>query len=140
MTLAPLDVTSYTGLEITVALNAVANNVYDSMSLSNGDYLQVLTSIDGGGDTLIGQFTKMTSSGSNGRLGHDTDLDGLADVEIRDYNQFEDYTFSVPDEGSSITIKIVARFEAGGEEIVFDNLCVSGVPLAAVDDWMMILW
>ncbi|MBU1936563.1 lamin tail domain-containing protein, partial [bacterium] len=47
------------------------------------------------------------------------------DVEITDYANFQDYTFAVGGTGASMVIKVVTRFDAGDEEIVFDNIRVN---------------
>jgi hypothetical protein len=127
VTIDAVSVTGYSNLTVTVALNCDSLLLYDTAALSNGDYLRIYYNMDGAGDVMIGQFTKLTPSGSNGRLAQDTDLDGLGDVIVPVYS-FNDYTFSVPVTGNSLVVKIVARFESGDEEIVFDNVRVNGEP------------
>lgn len=139
--LDPIDVSRFHDLRVYIALNARNANVYDSVGQANGDYLQVWVSRDGGADVLVGQFTKMGPAGSNGKFGQDLNLNGLGDVEIQDYSRLEDYSFPVPTAGSdpaSLTVKVVTRFDANGEEIVYDNIRVTGVPKLRPSDYWMI--
>jgi hypothetical protein len=142
----PIDVGDYSNLEVHLAVNARAVNNYDSAALSNGDYLRVLVDLDSTGETMIGQFTKMAPQGSNGRLGLDTNLDGLGNIEIQDYTTLEDYIFEVPTtvgnhgSGNLLVVKVRTRFDANNEEIVYDNVRVYGTPVSTtqVGDWMII--
>jgi len=126
MAIDAVSITGYNNLTVTVALNGKNAAKYDTRALSNGDYLEVFASIDGGADVLIGRFTKVGASGSGGYLGEDTDLDGLGDVEITDYANFQDYTFNVTGTGDDLVVKVVTRFESGDEEIAYDNVRVNG--------------
>ena len=119
ITLDALDITGYTDLNVTIAVNGKDNLKYDDT-----DYLSIYANIDGGGDVLIGQFAGI-DAGSNHNLGEDTDLDGDGDVEISDYANFQDYNFAVGGTGLSMVIKVVTRFDAGDEEVVFDNIRVN---------------
>jgi hypothetical protein len=132
VTIDAVAVAGYNTITVSIALNGKNANNYDTAALANGDYLRVYYNMDGAGDVMIGQFTKVGASGSGGKLGQDTNpMDGLGDVEIPDYNNFNNYTFSVPVTGNSMVVKIIARFESGDEEIVFDNVRVNGEPAAA---------
>lgn len=122
----PVSITGYNDLTVTIALNAKQALKYDTKALSNGDYLDVYANIDNTVDVLIGSFTKVGESGSNGYFGQDTDLDGLGDVEISDYSRLQDYTFDVAGTGDNLVVKVVARFESGDEEIAFDDVRIDG--------------
>jgi len=137
VTFDPLDVSSFTNLGVTIGLNGNDSDNYDTAALSNGDFVRILYSIDGASDVLIGQFTKVGASGSNGPLGEDTNLDGLGDVEISDYTQLEDYAYTGIPDGSSLVIKLEIRMDSGNEEVVIDNIRITGesTVVSTVDQW-----
>jgi len=122
ITLDALDITGYTNLHVTIAVNAKDALKYDQADQDNADYLKILQCVDGGDTVLIGQFTGM--GGTNNKLGLDTDLDGIGDIEISDYANLTDYTFDVGETGASLVVLLIVRFESGDEEIVFDNVRV----------------
>ena len=126
ITLDALNITGYTDLNVTIAVNAKDAAKYDALGLGyeNRDYLQIFQCIDSGDTVLIGQFTGLGPA-SNTRLGLDTDINGYGDVQITDYPNFTDYTFAVGETGNSLVVLVVARFESGDEEIVFDNIRVN---------------
>lgn len=131
-------VSAFDSLEINLLISASDAAGYDTAALGNGDYLKVFVSLDGGADTLIGQFTKLGASGSGGAFAQDTNLDGLGDVEIPSYASLQNYALPVTGHPSSIVVKIVTRFESGSEEVVFDNMRITGIPVtppAGVGDW-----
>jgi hypothetical protein len=117
ITLDALDITGYTDLHVTIAVNAK-----DALKYDAADYLKILQCVDGGDTVLIGQFTTM--GGTNNKLGLDTDLDGVGDIEISDYANLTDYTFDVGETGTSLVVLLIVRFDSGDEEIVFDNVRV----------------
>lgn len=141
LSLDPISVEDFRALSIEIALNAREADVYDSIGTSGEDYLRVFAVLDGGPPILVGQFTKMAPAGFNGRLGLDINLDGVGDIEIQDYSRLEDYAFTVPgtegdDPASTLVVQIVTRFDANGEEIVYDNIRVTGVERATrVGSW-----
>lgn len=141
VTLAPVSADGFTDFEVSLLLNARDAAVYDSPNLASGDYLRVFASWDGGNDVLIGQFCAMgPGTGSNRKLGLDTNLDGIGDIEIADYTRLSRYAFAVPGLGNSLTVKVITRFEAGGEQIVFDDVRVSALgdaPSSAPGWWLV---
>lgn len=139
--LAPLDITGATDLQVSLRVGALAADVYDTAARAAGDYLRVLVSIDGGPDTLVGQFTKVGANAANGRLGVDNNLDGLADVELASYTALNTHTFTVAGTGDELVVKVQSRFEAGGEQFAYDLVQVSGIAPAtgsSVTGWMLL--
>ncbi len=130
--LDPATVTTYTDLYVTIALNSQDYGAYDQASQSNGDYLQVWVSMDGGAEVLIGSFTAL-GTGSSHRFAQDTDLDSIGDVEIQDYANLLDYSFNVGTTGDVLDVRVVWRMDSGSEEIVFDHLRVHDGPLPDSD-------
>lgn len=116
-------ITGYNDLTVTIAVNAK-----DAMKYDVTDYLYIYANFDNTTDVLVGAMRDDGSSGSsyNSKLGPDFDLNGVADYEIADYANFEDYTFPISGTGDNLVIKIVTRFESGDEEIAYDNIRVDG--------------
>ncbi|MBI1292304.1 hypothetical protein GC173_13865 [bacterium] len=142
VTLAPITVTGVTDIQVSLLVAARDASVYDTAALSNGDYLRVFASLDGGSDVLVGQFTRVGTSGSNGKLGVDTNLDGLGDTELPSYTAMNPYSFPISGTGDQLTVKVVTRFEGGSEQFAYDFVEVSGVaPVSSgvsVTGWMML--
>ena len=90
------------------------------------DYLIIEYSYDGAIFTKIGQF-----SGNAGAFQVDTDMNGIGDGTTLTLALTE-YTFVVPKLGTSLQIRVRGFSSGGGEEIVFDNLRVLGIPTTDV--------
>jgi endonuclease I len=134
--LAPATTTGYSALEVSLLVGGSGAG-YDSQALSNGDYLRVLVSVDGAADQLVGQLTKMAPSGSNGPLGIDRNLDGQAEESLDFSSGVVRVTFSIPAMGNTVVTRLVSRFDAGDEEIVYDDVRLSGVAPASGTNWIV---
>lgn len=137
ITLDAVSTSAFSNLRVAIALNSSNTTNFDTAALSNGDYLRVFVSTDGGADTLIGQFTKVGASASNGAFGQDTNLDGLGDANLPTYLQLTDFTFDLPDLANGMVVKVVTRFESGDEEIVYDNVRILGYPITRIAGWQL---
>ncbi len=112
-----LSVIASQSLEVRI-LVAAPGTGYDASQ----DYLIIEYSYDGAIFTKIGQF-----SGNAGAFQVDTDMNGIGDGTTLTLALAE-YTFVVPKLGTSLQIRVRGFSSGGGEEIVFDNLRVLGVP------------
>ena len=123
-TLDPISVSGYNNLEVTVAMNAAEQLNYDV-----ADQIAIYANFDNTVDVLVGEFggaIEDGEDGTNGYAGPDFNLDGDCDYQLLDYANLEDYTFPIAGTGTDLVIKIVATFNSGSEEFVFDNVRVDG--------------
>ena len=121
-----INISGYSSLTLSLDVSANTSNKYDQRTQSNGDYLDIKVSIDGGAYTLIGSFC--SPSGSNGRLYDDADLNGIGgdDAGLILDKSIQNFSYSIAGTGSTLDVKLVFRFESGSEEIAFDNIKIEG--------------
>ncbi len=127
VTLAPLTVTGYSSLSVSMALEQARTGDIDQWE--NTDFVKVLISMDGSPFTAIGAFYGDDSNGGNGLLREDTDLNGVSSdldggLEVPD--ELTDYTFPILITGTTLVVRVEVNSNAS-EELAFDNICIDGV-------------
>jgi hypothetical protein len=106
-----------------------ANQDWDADSLA---FVEV--QIDGGGFTKVLQFA--SQGATNTEPGLDSDFDGIADgVALTD--TFAQFNAAIAGTGSTLDLRItLENFNAGDEDIAFDDLTITGTPTTQPSAWI----
>ncbi|MEL6538839.1 MAG: hypothetical protein AAFQ98_25710, partial [Bacteroidota bacterium] len=107
-------IANFQNLSVSFLLAANEGTSFDYATRSNGDYVLVEYQVDGGGyDTLA--FFSTAVNASSQRFEWDTDGDGFGDSLTS--SDFDTYSFGIPETGSTLSLRMSMRTDAGSEEI-----------------------
>ncbi|HAP64435.1 MAG TPA: hypothetical protein DCR93_34780, partial [Cytophagales bacterium] len=123
LTFNSVTISNYENLAISFLLAANEVTNFDYATRSNGDYVLVEYQVDAGTfDTLA--FFSTAFNASSQRLEWDTDGNGFGDSLTS--GDFTQYSFNIPETGSTLNLRMSMRTDAGDEEIALDNFLVEG--------------
>ena len=102
------------------------------------DYIRVYYNLDGGGEILALQFSadiecNIPADVSNEPLHHDPDMDGDGGEGIQLTNNFQEFSFAIPN-GNSVIVRLEVHMDAASEEIAFDNFRIEAMNLLNLDE------
>lgn len=142
--IADPDILNFTGIDISGRSNLVFKglfaadddpNDWEGVSAADGhpDQLLVAYQIDGGGFTTGIVFRSDGSDHVNteddrGLLRVDTDNDGFGDGPLSLGTTFQEFSFNIPEEGSTLDLRFEAFVNGGGEEFAIDFFQLEEVP------------
>ena len=119
-----IGVAGFTDLQVTVSLGALDSEpVFSNFEISQGDGIEIIVSLDGGADTIIGKFSPPDPSGD---LYLDSDFNGIGDGE-RLTTVLTDFTFFIPSGGSILDLRVELTSTGSFESLAVDNIRVEGL-------------
>ena len=121
-TLNSVATTGYSNL--TIKLLVAGNNSTNS-NYEQEEYLRIQYAFDGGSFVTLSQF--IASAPNVTFMSEDADADGITDG-VGLSPAFAEFTYSIPNVGSSLQVRIMANIDQGREEVAFDNIRISGTP------------
>lgn len=121
----PIGISKFTNLRFD-GLFAADGTVGSSGRYDPGEGLEVAWSIDGTTYITALAFKSELSSGTNGRIRKDTNLDGVGDERVL-VPTFSSHGFDIASTGTELYIRVTGISNGSQEEFAFDNLSVSGV-------------
>ncbi len=121
-TLNSVSTTGYSNLTIKLL---VAGNNNSTSNYEQEEYLKIQYAFDGGSFVTLSQF--IASAPNVTLMSEDTDADGITDG-VGLSPAFAEFTYSIPNVGSSLQVRIMANIDQGREEVAFDNIRISGTP------------
>jgi methionine-rich copper-binding protein CopC len=127
-----INITGFENLVISGLFGAGNENGLGASNYDSTDYITVEYEIDGGGfnDGLC--FNYEPGSGdsnpiSNEPIGFDADCDGQSEgPAFRLGTALQEFTFAVPETGTTMNLLISVAMDSGSEEAAFDNIKVTG--------------
>ena len=119
-TLNSVTTTGYSNL--TIKLLVAGNNSTNS-NYEQEEYLKIQYAFDGGSFVTLSQF--IASAPNVTFMSEDADADGITDG-VGLSPAFAEFTYSIPNVGSSLQVRIMANIDQGREEVAFDNIRISG--------------
>ncbi len=123
LVLSPTIATGLSQFTIDVLLG-VSNNASGN-SFETNDAILVQYNFDNGGWTTVGAFYGDNSSG--GHMRQDANLNGTADPAGSFLTAaLQNFQFVFTGSGTNLNVRVVIDQQGGSEEIIFDNICVSG--------------
>ncbi|MEQ9298508.1 MAG: hypothetical protein RIF33_08095 [Cyclobacteriaceae bacterium] len=136
ITFNTIDIVGQTNLKLVVALTQGRSSRFET-----DDYLRIYYALDGDIDAhpgtsssfAVNSYTLLSEFKGSG-LSTDLSEDGLG-ATVLSTGSFDDYTFSIPATGSSLSIRIVVDTDGGDEEVLIDNMRITadapGAPTSA---------
>ena len=129
--LDPVDVSGFTGLEVTVAYGMNADN---NLRWEDDDEIVIEYLFDDPNPADVTDLTGYTAVSRfigdaqfGGELREDTDLNGTADGGAPTVTTtMTDHTFSIPSSGTNLSLQIRVETTGSTEEFVFDNIRITG--------------
>ncbi len=118
LTLAPIDVTGETGLELTVAVAGT------NIDFEANDFLRILADPDGAGPL---PFVTLANYAGNG-------TGALVNAGHALGNVFEDVTFPLPEGSTNLVIKFEAYSTFFNEILAFDNIRITSAAVGPIGD------
>ena len=128
-----ISVAGFTGLQVTISLGALDSERigFENFELADGDGIKIFVKLDGGADTLIGQFsppsTGVNGTANTGDLYLDNDFNGVGDG-ARLTTTLSDFTFLIPSVGSTLDLRIELTSTNSFESLAVDNVRIESVP------------
>lgn len=119
----------FSAIDISLDIGAGSSSAFDSLD----DFVLVQFRVDAGSWESALAFQN-DGTRFNSALLQDTDFDGIGDGSLLG---LELQTFSsgdLPVSGTFLDLRIDTLVNAGGEAVAFDNVQITGVPLAAVPE------
>ncbi len=125
LTLSPFIASGLNDFNIEVLLG-VSNNE-SGLRFEDSDAILIQYNMDGGTWITVGAFYGDAPLG--GQMRQDVDLNGVADpAGTALTSALTNFSFPFNGSGTNLNVRIVLDQTGGSEEIVFDNICVSGLP------------
>jgi len=121
-TIVPVDVSAYSNLQVTVALQAIFNDY----EVTDGFWVYVKT--NGAASNLVGAVIGEEPNVTN--LSEDSDFSGAGDGVNDTTANFKDFTYAITNAYTpaitSAQVIVVAKFNSGSEEAAIDNIRILG--------------
>ncbi|MCB1750220.1 MAG: PEP-CTERM sorting domain-containing protein [Gammaproteobacteria bacterium] len=130
--LTGINVAGFTGLQVTISLGALNSEpAFNNFEQADGDGIKIFVRLDGGADTLIGQFAPPATNGNSGDLYLDTDFNAVGDA-ARLSIALSDFTFLIPSVGSILDVRVELTSTDSFESLAVDNVRIDSVPEPAM--------
>ena len=128
--LSNIAIGGYKALSVTVALGALNSEPnFFNFEASQGDGIKVFYTIDAGAKMLLADFAPPASGAGDLRL--DTNADAIGDGAGLTV-ALSDFTFSIPDVGTSLTLEFELTSTESFETLAMDNVRVNGTSIVPV--------
>ena len=123
--LADVNVSNHSSLQVKVLLAAPSGLRYENIAFHNEDWIIGEYSYDGSNWTSFTQFTGNDPGTAGGLMAEDTDYNGIGDGTVLS-DTFQEFTYNIPDGGSTLKIRFLFYGTSGTEVMAIDNIRVSG--------------
>ena len=120
------NIDGFTGLQVTISLGALNSEPsFNNFELADGDGIKIFVKLDGGADTLIGQFAPPSTNNNSGDLYLDTDFNSVGDG-VGLTTALSDFTFLISSVGSILDLRVELTSTGSFESLAVDNIRIEG--------------
>jgi hypothetical protein len=130
VTIQHLNVTPYQNIQVEIAVAALRHPGSApgfEPDYEPADYIILQTGADGDPWTNIAAYRGVSAAGDV--LREDTNLDGVGNGTLLNAS-FRDFTYNISGSPTSVQTRVLFLMEDSGEEAAYDNIRVSGDPIA----------